>query len=154
MTLTLSINTSPKNWVHKNLISLRELTGTLRSPSSVSDPVIEVERDDNTVLDFNYAYIPQFHRYYYITDIVSNNKKLWEIHMHVDVLMSFWDMGISSSMCIVGRNVAQKQLDLVDDEMYFTADSIYVQYNFPQSPFTTQIGGGNLNYVVTLAGSD
>ena len=154
MNLSLYINTSPKNWVHKNLISERSLTGTLRTPCSVSDPIIEVERDDNTVLDFNYAYIKEFHRYYYITDIVSNNKKLWVIHMHVDVLMSFWDAGISTSMCIVARNVAKKQLDLVDDEMYFTADNIYVQYNFPQNPFNTQIVGNYRNYVLVLAGTD
>ena len=37
---------------------------------------------------YNYMYIPDFKRYYYINDIVSLIGGLWEIHADVDVLFS------------------------------------------------------------------
>lgn len=38
---------------------------------------------------YNYAYIPEFGRYYFISDMVHVSKGLWRISMQVDVLESF-----------------------------------------------------------------
>ena len=45
----------------------------------------------NTISKANYAYIPEFERYYFINDIVSVANGLWMISMSCDVLYSFKD---------------------------------------------------------------
>lgn len=62
-------------------------SGTLREETSVISPVILMELENPS--GYNYAYIPEFGRYYFISDMVSVRKGLWRISMKVDVLESF-----------------------------------------------------------------
>lgn len=63
------------------------LTGALRDPSNIIDPEILIEL--NNVDNINYAYIPQFQRYYFIREKQSVRSGLWRLSMHVDVLNSY-----------------------------------------------------------------
>lgn len=87
MVITLYKMKSEKQKLNKDLESDDEYTGYLKDQCSVINPVFMVE-DDNPSL-YNYAYIPAFHRYYFIDDIISVRTGLWELHLSVDVLMSF-----------------------------------------------------------------
>lgn len=89
MDLILYVNNSEKNKLEKSLSSDLKLTGKLREQSSVVNPSIMIQTTNPSI--YNYAYIPEFKRYYFITDMVSVRTGLWEISMHVDVLMSFKD---------------------------------------------------------------
>lgn len=89
MDLILYVNNSEKNKLDKSLSSELKLTGKLREQSSVVNPSIMIQTTNPS--SYNYAYIPEFKRYYFITDMVSVRTGLWEISMHVDVLMSFKD---------------------------------------------------------------
>lgn len=82
-------NRSSKETLNKTITETFRISGTLREASSVIDPVIEISADGSITKSCNYAYIPQFGRYYFINDIVSVKNNLWRISMHVDVLMSF-----------------------------------------------------------------
>ena len=62
-------------------------SGTLREETSIISPVVLMELENPS--SYNYAYIPEFGRYYFINDIVSVRKGLWRISMQVDVLESF-----------------------------------------------------------------
>lgn len=62
-------------------------SGTLREETSVISPVVLMELENPS--GYNYAYIPEFSRYYFISDMVSVRKGLWRISMKVDVLESF-----------------------------------------------------------------
>ena len=66
------------------------LEGTLRDESSIINPIILIssEKEDIPYM-YNYAYIPAFGRYYFITDIESVRTGIWRVSMHVDVLMSY-----------------------------------------------------------------
>lgn len=66
------------------------LSGRLKHPSSVLDPIIIIEPlpDNASPSNYNYAQLPSFGRYYYVTDWVSDNG-LWEVHLHSDPLASF-----------------------------------------------------------------
>ena len=149
MNVTLLVNKSPANMINKQVNVKKVLQGNLREGSSVVDPIILFELDENPTL-FNYAYIPQFNRSYFITDWVIERTGLWRATMHCDVLTSFWDKGLSLSTCVVGRNEYQRQDDLVDDQMYFTADSLYGVYQFPATPLNTSVG---YSMIVAGAGS-
>lgn len=89
MDLILYVNNSEKNKLDKSLSSELKLNGKLREESSVVNPSIMIQTTNPSI--YNYAYIPEFKRYYFITDMVSVRTGLWEISMHVDVLMSFKD---------------------------------------------------------------
>lgn len=87
MTINFYINTSEKEKFDKRLTNEKSLTGFLKQATSVINPVITVEIENPSQL--NYVYIPQFHRYYFINDMINVKNNIWEIHMHVDVLSSF-----------------------------------------------------------------
>lgn len=62
---------------------------TLKAPCSVTDPIIEIkEKIENYYYKYNYAYIPDFKRYYFIDNIRSEGM-LWIYTMHCDVLASY-----------------------------------------------------------------
>lgn len=77
------------------------MTGSLREESSIIAPVITVEYAGFP--DWNYAYIPNFGRYYFITDIISVRTNLWRIAFRVDPMMSFKDI-ISGTKAMIERN--------------------------------------------------
>lgn len=89
MQITMYKNFSDNNVISKTLGQPITLTGNLRNESNVIDPNIRIEVENPAL--YNYAYIPEFGRYYYITDMRSIRTNLWELSMHVDVLMSFAD---------------------------------------------------------------
>ena len=87
MEITLCVNTSEKSKIGKNLTSMNVFSGTLREETSVISPVVLMELENPS--GYNYAYIPEFGRYYFISDMVSVRNGLWRISMKVDVLESF-----------------------------------------------------------------
>lgn len=98
MDITLYKNNSEKNKISKNLSNGYTLTGTLRNESNVVNPTIIINIDNPTL--YNYAYIPMFGRYYFITDFVSLRTGIWQINLKSDVLMSFKDSILSSKALI------------------------------------------------------
>lgn len=101
MTIVFYNNYSEKNVINKTIDSLTALTltGELRKSTSVKTPVIDVEYSES-IIGYNYCYITEFARYYFITDIKSIRNGLWEISMRVDVLMSFSNDILSSEAII------------------------------------------------------
>lgn len=89
MDITFYINNSEKNKISKNLTNNTHISGTLRNETGVMNPVILIHSVNPT--KFNYVYIPEFNRYYFITDMVSIRTDIWQVKLHVDVLMSFKD---------------------------------------------------------------
>lgn len=63
------------------------LTGTLREGCSVTDPAVVIEAASFPA--YNYAYISEFGRYYFIDRVDNVAEDLWRLTMHVDVLMSY-----------------------------------------------------------------
>lgn len=87
MNIVLYVNSSEKNSINKSLVSASTLTGTLRGESSIINPSFMIETTNPS--GYNYCYIAEFGRYYFITDITSVRNNIWRIDCSVDVLMSF-----------------------------------------------------------------
>jgi len=106
-------NKAEPNRVDKlNYITLVDtLSGELREASSIVSPTITIQKMG--IPTFNYAYIPQFNRYYFIDNITSIRNDLWEISMSVDVLMSYKN-AILQSTGFVDRNEYMFNEDIVD----------------------------------------
>ena len=98
MNLRLCVNNSEKNKINKSLTAGVTLSGTLRNESNVVNPSIVINIENPTI--YNYAYIEDFKRYYFITDYVSLRTGIWQINLKSDVLMSFKDSILASSVLI------------------------------------------------------
>ena len=90
MEITLYTNESEKNKLEKTITNSILLEGNLRDESSIINPIILISSNKEDIpYMYNYAYIPAFGRYYFITDIESVRTGIWRVSMHVDVLMSY-----------------------------------------------------------------
>ena len=87
MEIRLYNNVSDNRTIRKKLLNEFSLSGTLRDSCSLLGPVINIE--SSNVLRFNYAYIPDFQRYYFVKEITNLRKNIWTLELEVDPLMSF-----------------------------------------------------------------
>lgn len=55
------------------------------------------------LLQCNYCYIPEFKRYYWVSNIISVRSNLWRIDLNIDVLNSYAEE-IKKQECYVSRN--------------------------------------------------
>lgn len=85
----------------------------LKSECSILSPVIDIE--SAIYPNYNYAYMPAFSRYYYITDI-SYDAGLWVISMEVDVLAT-WKEYIQSTKTRVIFSTSKYNSDLLDNRI-------------------------------------
>lgn len=87
--IILYTTSSEPNRINKSLNNQTIFEGSLREQSSIINPTITIQAENLSA--FNYMYIAEFDRYYFITDITSVRNGLWRISAKVDVLMSFSD---------------------------------------------------------------
>ena len=98
MNIVLYVNNSEQNKINKSLSNPATFSGVLKEETSIINPVILMEVDNP--YNYNYAFIPEFNRYYFISNITSVNNKMWRISLKVDVLESFKNEILASSAII------------------------------------------------------
>lgn len=130
MKVILYKTVSEKNRITKVLTDEVTLNGALRDASSVVSPSILVQQE---VIGYNYAYIPEFGRYYFINNITAMRTHAFVIDLKCDVLMSFKDE-IMEMSGVVSR--------LTDGSPYARRDVLckvtetHRRLDFPETPFT------------------
>ena len=143
MNITLYKNTSDEITVPKSLTSVSSLEGKLVDDCDILNPSIRVNLTQSILLT-NYAYIPSFARYYYITNIIIENNNIARIEMKVDVLNSFWDKIKNTAQHIV-KNQNYYNMYLRDSQMVTTEktkkqiklfDEPEGKYIFNETPIT------------------
>ena len=129
MQIALGTVTDENHKVSKNFNQGVALSGTMRDDSSIIRPVIECQFSP-TGITYNYMYIPDFSRYYYIEDIIYNERGLYEFHGRVDVLMSFASE-IRANTAVIDRNTFNWNLYLDDGSLRSYADPYIIFQDFP-----------------------
>ena len=143
MTIKLYKNYSENNVLDKNITQVgSDITGTLRDDCSVINPVIAIEGLSD--LSVNYAYITEFGRYYFINNIVCKGK-LYELHMHVDVLKTYAS-GIRGNNAVIARQQNEYNLYLQDGVFKTEAIPHYEIRKFPS-------GFSGYEFVLCVAGA-
>lgn len=112
--INLYNNNSEDKKVGKKLTNYGTLTGTLKSGCSLITPEILVQSDKPILC--NYAYIPNFGRYYFVTDVVSVRNNMYILILKRDVLESFKN-GIYKNTAVLERSQYYWNLYLQDASM-------------------------------------
>lgn len=109
-----------------------DLVGTLKSDCSVMNPTIQIERLSSDLVPslYSYAYISDYGRYYYVTDI-RWVFPFWEISMSVDVLASYRTQIGASSHYVLRTDPTESH-----QENPWIADSMYPASSFFQKEVT------------------
>ena len=131
MVITFYKTESERNKLNKVLTNPIEFNGTLRSDTSIVDPIINLGYSGNTIVGYNYCYIPDFGRYYFVNDIRSLVNNLWAVQLHVDVLMSFRSSILESTVILVESTDTGKSEYLVNDVWVTTVKDKTDIINFP-----------------------
>lgn len=134
MVIQLCVNNSEVNKINKVLTDSISLQGTLKTETSIIRPEILIEIENPS--EYNYAYIPEFNRYYFINDITSVNNNLWRISMNVDVLESFKNE-ILSQNCIIDKSTLGFDLYLPDENLVTLVKTKTDIVNFPSGLLDT-----------------
>jgi len=130
-------NTSENNRLDKitSLTEVATITGTLREQSSIINPSITIEFE--TLPIFNYVYIQEFKRYFFVKNITNIVNNMWRIDLHVDVLMSYKET-ILQQQALIDRNEFSYNELLVDNEEITTTRNVYITLDsLVESPFDT-----------------
>lgn len=142
-TINLYITADENNKLNKTLTDLTPFNGAFRDNVNIMSPVFNIETGLDISL-YNYAYIPEFHRYYFIKNITAVRTGLWQLELNIDVLMSY-SSGIQALSAVIRRNT----------NLYNTYinDNNYMSLNYPR--IQTKLfpnGFGIWNYILTTTG--
>lgn len=147
LTVTLKVNSSPVEKIGKDISTGTDFTCRLKEECNILKPVIIVT-SSSSLAGFNYMYIADFGRYYFIDNIKLLHNNLWEISGHVDVLETY-KTAILANDAVIKRQQNMYNLYLDDPE--------FKTYNYERIQ-TLQFPGSagmykNLKYVLVVNGS-
>ena len=94
---------------------------TLKTQTSILSPVIRLRLEGNPH-KYNYAYIPAFERYYYISDSMYVSG-LWEIYLSDDAMAS-WKTEIGNTSAYILRSSADFNGNIIDGAYTSLADML------------------------------
>lgn len=100
-TLKLFKNSSENNDVSKTLTDEHKVTGYSRVVVDMLNPVIELAGIE--VNSYNYCYVQELNRYYYIENINISPNGVYRLSMRIDVLMTYRD-DIMASRGLITKN--------------------------------------------------
>lgn len=87
VTLTLYKYTGEPNRIDKLLSNDLEMTGVMHDMTNIYTPTITIE--NNGVLPYNYAYIAELNRYYFIQGQMIDDSNRVVLHLSIDVLKTY-----------------------------------------------------------------
>lgn len=147
ITVTLKVNSSPVEKIGKTLTAGTDFSCKLKDDTSILKPHLIIN-SQSSLAGFNYMYIPDFGRYYFIDDIVSLNNQIWEISAHVDVLETY------KTAILANDAVIKRQQNLFN---LYLDDPEFKTYNYERiQTLKFKNGSGmykNLKYVLAVNGS-
>lgn len=138
-------NVSDPRCINKTLIEGNTFEGQARDQISIMNPVVMFDTED--IITYNYAYIPEFERYYSIDNIVAYRNNLYEVTMTVDVLMSF-RRDILNCVAVVDKQAMQENGDeYIDDGSLVTENIMFTEVLEFEDGFNDSV-----EYILIVAG--
>lgn len=144
--IILGKNSSPTHQINKNVSSVATLTGSFRDSVDIISPVVRIEHA--SPIDFNYIYISDFNRYYFVDDITIVRTGVMDVKLSCDVLESH-KSGILANNAIIDKQANNYNLYLNDDSIKMRQDPIVTCFEFPSGFFDN----GAFEFVLCVAGN-
>ena len=95
--------------INKLLTNNTEFNIKIKKNTDITKPEIILRSD--VYIDFNYAYIPKFGRYYFIKNKEVFPNKIYKLNLECDVLESFKEDILSSTATIIKSNSGNNYID-------------------------------------------
>ena len=141
MNITLFKTKSANNVINKKLTSEKNLGNNciLADNTSVTSPTVIIGGISSldSISDYNYAYIAQCHRYYYINDIIALSGGRVKLTLSVDVLMTY-KTDILSSTQLVTRQKNKGKMYLADADWTVDGRTYLRSQYFNENHFSPQ----------------
>lgn len=146
----LGICSDPKNKITKTISNTSNYGCIVKDESGINimSPVVSIRTSDS-IVDKNYAYIPDFNRYYYISNVEVAPNGIWTLTLKEDVLMS-WRTHINNSEGLLARSYNYQNLYMPDSMLPVTSRTQTWSRVFPNSPFNGTVDGA----IVTIVGAN
>lgn len=126
---------SPNNKLGKTLSDENIISCAFKGNCDILNPVIVVKSD--SFFDYNYCYIEQFKRYYFISDVEILPNNVYTLTLKVDVLDSYKEEILASQCDIVEQkefnkdyNSNYQNLETFESETFTSDTSINLTDNF------------------------
>lgn len=123
--------------VNKTLTDELIVSGIARDPVNITDPVLEIQADNTTLAGYNYAYIEDYARYYFV-EPQNDSYNLNTLVLHCDVLKTArpW---LLSRLATITRNERLYNAYLNDPEF-----NTYAYRNIVTKQFPTAIASDSI----------
>lgn len=144
MVIKLYTQTIPKNKMFRNLTNEITLTGNVKDTFDILNPIVQFNYNVN-LKNVNYAYIPEYGRYYFVSPPIISGKTAY-LKMHVDVLFTYKNI-IMKSPCIAIRSSNRGNLYFQDDYIQFEEG---YRYNVSKFPYRFDAESGT--YILCISG--
>lgn len=145
-TAILKVNSSPVEKIGKTLSEGLSFDVELKAGTSILRPTLLLA-SPSSLVGYNYMYVSEFGRYYFIDDIKSVRNGQWEISAHVDVLETY-KTAILANSAVIKRQQNLYNLYLDDPEFKTYNNSRVQTKRFPANSFNK-----TLSYMLVINGS-
>lgn len=137
MVIRLYINTSDPKAVDKTLTGEISINGIARDPVDVVNPVIEYERGNTDISGYNYAYIQDFNRWYFMS-VTDDSYNMHTLNLHCDALTTAKTY-LRARSATITRNEGLYNSYLNDENF-----KAYAYKNIVTKAFPTAIAGDSI----------
>ena len=118
MTIIFYKTLSKPNEINKVLQNSFTITGNFKTDTDIIKPIIKVlNTTDFNIFEYNYCYISELKRYYFIEDVTILADKLFFISLSLDVLYTYKNAILSSvgNISRYSQNVQSSKKDTIED---------------------------------------
>ena len=141
MNITLYKTNSANNVINKKPVSEKNLGNSclLVDNTSMTSPTVIIGGISSldSISDYNYAHIPQCHRYYYINDIIALSGGRVKLLLSVDVLKTYAS-DILNSTQLVTRQKNQGKMYLANADWTVDGRTYLRSQYFNENHFASQ----------------
>lgn len=135
MTIKLYITNDVINKIEKTLIDELSIECHIYDNASIITPVV-ITANQSCLTNYNYCYIDSYKRYYFITNIEAQNDGFVKISLSCDVLYSYKDVILSSTV-IARRSTNKGNARYYDDKLPTSQQTQFQIKTFPLIPLNS-----------------
>ena len=144
MEIRLYQNMSEAERATKTLQNELILNGEANTDLSLLHPTFILELDN--LPNYNYIYVPEFGRYYFIGEPINIGGNTWQVPCEEDYLSSWWN-SVKENTAVIARQEQKYNLYLNDPEWKVYTNKQVLTRDFPSgfldsgNYFLTVVGG-------------